>query len=85
MFQTDELISVGDAASYLCVSGQPVTRQTIYNWIKRGVEIDGHRLYLKSEVHDRHVYTTIDWIETFIVSTQRHDNRRGRPRLADRL
>ncbi|MEM8738884.1 MAG: hypothetical protein AAGG38_10480 [Planctomycetota bacterium] len=83
-FDSDELITFGDAVRYLIATGHPVSRPTVHNWHHRGVVIDGYRHKLNGERHGKRMFTTPADLDRFVSLTSRHRGRNGRARLADR-
>jgi transposase len=47
--------------------GLDVTRQTVYNWIKRGRKsISGNRLYLKAQETQNGARVSSSWVDDFV-------------------
>jgi len=65
-----ELRPLSDVPEYLLKRyGETVTRQTVYNWMKRGKRGVKLRTCKKSPM-SRQPYTTWEWVRDFIAKTR---------------
>lgn len=65
---TIHLLTIPKAVEYIKVTyGVSRSRQTIYNWIKKGaVDAGGEMVKLESELLANQIHTAQEWLDTFI-------------------